>query len=631
MLYNPKLLNHHTMAGKITILTALSGLLVFVFFFIINVGQQELQKAQAQTATGTATTSLTVLNVPPVWVAGLEGREEFESSTTSPTNSGSEISWIGTATDSNGAPYFLIVCSNSATPTAQGASSTNDLGTAPPECDGGIQWAVSTSTVSGEQARAATTTTESAPFGQVNEWYAWVCDDDPVLPRCSTAFSQGTNATNSSPFFVNPRPVFSVFNNNGPVDPGGTLTFISTSSDAYTPLDADIFLLVCSANTYDPNTNTCAPGDEIASTTISLKSDASAQYVIPIPTQDTAYDAYGFVFDQFGHNAQGGAQGTNVTFTVNNVAPTVAPGDITLNGIDDLILTVPGGETTGFTLDVIVSDANSCLNTSDDPEITDVVVSVFRSGVGTSTCDGSAGAYDPRSCYTSGVAPTAWNLVCTASSTSCTHTDLTPDETILFNCSFPLWFLADPTDSGSPFAAQDWVAAVAGVDDNNATGTLVAANSVNGIKTLFSFVALDLLTANIVYDSLEPGQAMANLTSSSTLQVLGNTGLNQDMGGDSMCSTYSPNNPCPVSATSTIPQDQQRYATSSIAFASGFTLQPTSSPALLDIRIPKPTATSTPTSGTTYWGIAVPGTINLSGEYTGQNIFIGVRSPAGVW
>lgn len=615
-------------AGKITILTVLSGVAVFLFFFVFNLGQQEFQRVSAQSDTDLASTTLTVLNTPPEWEVGFEGREEFESSTTSPTNSFDEVAWIGTATDANEDPYFLIICSTSATPTPNAADDIFSLGTAPPECGGGTQWAISGATVSGAEARAATTTTESAPFGFVNNWYAWVCDDDPENPRCSDTVSTGTAATNTSPFFVNPRPVFSAFGNNGPVDPGATLTFTSTSSDAYTPLNADLTLLVCSSNSYSTSTNTCDPEDEIASTTISIKDDATAEYTIPVPTQDSTYDAYGFLFDQFGHSAVGGAQGTNVTFTVNNVAPTVAAGDISLNNIDDILLTVPGGETTGFTLDVTVSDANSCLNTLGDPEIEDIVVSIFRSGVGTTTCDGTADNYDPRSCYTSGVDSGAWNLNCTASSTSCTHTDSTPDETVQFSCEFPLWFVADPTVTGTPFAAEEWVAAVAGVDDNNATGTLIISDQ--GVD-LLSFVALDLLTSTIAYDSLEPGQQMDDLTASSTLQVLGNTGLNQELGGDSMCGDYSPGNPCAVSSTSTIPQDQQRYATSTVGYGSGTPLSPTSSPAVLDIRIPKPTATSTPTTGTTYWGIAVPGTINLSGDYTGQNIFIGVVSPAGSW
>ena len=126
-------------AGKITILTALSGVLILAFIFVLNIGKTELKKAEAAN-TGAATTTLTVLNTPPQWNTGLEGQEEFESSTSTPTNSGTNVSWIGTATDANGAPYFMILCSTAATPTAQ--MSTSSLGTVPPICSAGTRWAV---------------------------------------------------------------------------------------------------------------------------------------------------------------------------------------------------------------------------------------------------------------------------------------------------------------------------------------------------------------------------------------------------------------------------------------------------------------------------------------------------------
>jgi hypothetical protein len=599
-------------------------MLIFALIFILNIGKNELSKAEA---TSTATTTLTVLNTPPTWVIGQEGREQFESSTTTPTNSGDQVSWVGTATDANGAPYFLIVCSNSATPTAQ--QSTSTLGTVPPICaGGGTRWAVSTGTVSGQQAIAATTTSESAPFAESNIWYAWVCDDDPVSPRCSTSFSQGTAATNSSPFNINRRPVFTTFGNNGPVNPAGTLVFQSSSTDPDV-VDAEdlIYLVVCSNNTYSTTTNTCGGGDFLASTTLGQLLNPSATYTLPAIIQDTAYNAYGYIYDQHGHEAVGGAQGTNVTFTVNNVAPTVAGGTISLNGGLDITLTNPGTQTTGFTLGFTVADANSCDAVGGGPadEIIGYSASVFRSGIGTSTCNGSAGSYNANNCYPSGVSAAVWNLACTASSTSCTGAT---DDTIVYNCTFPLWFIADPTVSGTPFDLQHWAAGVAGVDDDNATGSMSTSTSP---VDLISFVAIDLLTSLIAYDQLEPGNQMTNLTATSSLRVLGNTGLNQLLGGDSMCTGYSPSNPCPVSATSTIPQDEQRYATSAVAYGSGAQLQPTSTPATLLIQIPKPTSTSTPTSGTTYWGIRVPGTITLAGSYTGRNTFTGAISTPASW
>ncbi len=625
MLYNK---NHFPRyvetAGKITILSALSGLLIFAFIFILNIGKTELERAEA---TSTATTTLTVLNTPPVWVVGQEGREEFPSSTTTPTNSGDVVSWVGTATDANGAPYFLIVCSTSATPTAQ--QSTTTLGTAAPICAAGTRWAVSTGTVSGTQARAATTTVEGGGslFAESNDWWAWVCDDDPVNPRCSTASSQGTAATNSSPFNVNRRPVFSNFGNNGPVNPAGILNFLSTSTDPdVVDTEDNIFLVVCRTNSYSTSTNTCtSPSDLLASTTIGQLANPSATYTLPAIVQDNTYNAFGFVYDEHGHEATGGAQGATSTFTVNNVAPTVAGGTISLNGGLDIVLTVPGAQTTGFGLSFTVADANSCVNTASTSEVVTPVVSVFRSGIGTTTCNGTAGSYNANNCYPSGVPPAVWNLSCTASTTSCTGPT---DDTVTYSCTFPLWFIADPTVSGTPFDLQSWSAGVAGVDDDGATGTMATSTSV---VELLSLVAIDLLTNTIAYDQLEPGTNMPNLTSTSSLRVLGNTGLNQLLGGESMCTGFSTTNPCPVSATSTIPQSEQRYATSAVAYGSGATLQPTTSPATLLNQIPKPTSTSTPTSGTTYWGIRVPGTITLAGSYTGQNTFTGAISTPSSW
>ena len=616
-------------AGKMTILTALTGVLIFAFIFILNIGKTELQTASAQS--GTATTTLTVLNTPPVWVVGEEAREQIQSSTSTPTNSGDVVSWIARATDANNAPYFLILCSTSATPTAQ--QSTSTLGTAPPICAAGTRWAVSTSTVSGVQARAATTTTEVSPFAESNVWYGWVCDDDPVNPRCSTTSSQGTAATNSSPFNVNRRPVFSSFTNSGPTAPGGTILFNSSSSDPDV-VDAQdtIFLTVCGSAGFSTTTLSCT-GVTVASTSIPGSiTNATTSRVLPSIIQDANnYAAFPYVHDQHGHVASGGAQGVNVVYTVSNVAPSVAGGTISLNGGIDMTLTNPGGQTTGFTLSYVVADANSCdaVGGGNADEVTGYVASVLRSGVGTSTCNGSAASYNANNCYPSGVATSTWNLSCTASTTSCTAGG--GDDTIIYNCTFPLWFITDPTNGTTTqtnFSAQHWAAGVAGIDNNNATGSMSTSTTPVEVNSL---VAIGLLTNLIAYTQLEPGTNMPTLSASTTLRVLGNTGLNQLLGGDSMCGTYSPSSACPVSASTTIPQSEQRYATTAAAYASGIALAPTSTPGTFLIQIPKPISTSTPSTGQTFWGIAVPGSITLAGSYTGQNTFTGAVSSPLTW
>ena len=598
-------------AGKITIAAALSGLLVFAFVFLFNAGKTELLRVEAQTAT----TTLTVLNTPPQWVT--LAHEENESSSSTPTNSGLEISWVATASNNGGAPYYLIVCSTVATPTIPTTGS--------PYCNGGVQWGVSASTTESTQARVATTTTQVGAFtGEVLSWYAWICDNDAVNPRCNNTYSQGINATNSSPFHVNFRPTFTVVDSDSPANPGESLTFYSTSTDGNIVRGPDnIFMYVCNGNDFVPATRSCISGI-LASTTVGVTDDATASFTLPSVIPDSAYDAYVFMVDEYNHPATGGVHATNEGFTVSNVAPTVTAGTISINNGSDMVISVEAGETTNFTLDFITSDANSCLTAASSSEMTGYTASLFRSGLGTTTCTGLPGSYNPNNCYPSSVATASWNLNCTASSTTCSNDT---DPTVSWSCTFPLWYITDPTDSSTPYEAQNWVAAIAGVDNNNATGT--ATIGTTGVE-VNSYRAIDILDAAIAYTQLEPGQSMSLLSASSTVYAVGNTGINTDVTGESMCPTFSVGNDCTNSSSSTIPEFKQEFATSSKAYNSGTQLS-SSTPGLIDLRVPKSTSTTTPSNGVTYWGIGVPASITTAGAYTGLNTFTGVSSPIGSW
>ncbi len=609
-------------AGKITILTALAGVMVFVVAFIFDAGTQKISEVSAQTAT----TTLTVLNTPPAFTLG--AYEITESSTSSPTNSASAVQWRAIGTDTNNSPYFLLICSTNASPTANAGTG---IGTVAPSCGGGAtRWGVSAGTASGVAATVSTTTTEVAPFAEANNWFAWVCDDVAVNPRCNTIPVQGLNATNSSPFHVNKRPVLTNFYNNGPVNPGGTLTFFSTSTDPDTVGGEDnIKLVVCQTNTYNTTTNTCSSGF-LASTTVGVTANATAVYALAAIVRDDTYGAYGFIVDQHGHEAS--ANPINQNFLVNNVTPTTLGGDISLNGGSNLILTVPAGETTGKTLSFTLRDANSCVNTSGTPgsEFAGYRAVVYRSSIGTTTCNSTAGSFNPNNCYPSQALSSTWNLSCTASTTSCTGPT---DDTMLYNCTFPLWFVADPTDAGpntpAAYAASTWLAAVAGVDDDAAVGPLV--NTSSPVE-LISFTALDLITAQIPYGALEPGNNSGTLNATTSIKSVGNTGLDQEVAGESMCGTFSVSNECRVSATSTVPENQQKFASTSRSYGSVLA-QTLSSTTIKEVEldIQKTTSTSTPNRGTTYWGIAVPSSITLAGAYTGLNTFIAKTAEAFNW
>jgi hypothetical protein len=403
------------------------------------------------------------------------------------------------------------------------------------------------------------------------------------------------------------------------------ITFASTSSDPDVVGGDDLLVLhVCNLNDFNTTTAQCGPGGTIATTSPAVTDNATALYTLPSVIQDQAYNSFGFLVDQHGHSAQGGAQGSNPTFIVNNVAPTVANSSIIINGGNNISLTNPAGQTTGFTLAYTISDANSCLTAASTSEIVRSVVSLYKQDVGSTTCNGSAGSYNPNNCYPSGVATSTWNLSCTASSTTCGGPT---DPTVEWSCTFPLWFLTDPTDASSPFATSSWRAAVAGVDDDNATGTLTVGTSTVDV---LSFPALDLLTDEIAYGALEPGQAAGPLSATTTIVAIGNTGIDQILEGESMCTTFSISSECPVSASSTVPESQQRFSTSSVAYASGVSLSSTT-PFQLELNVPKTTSTSTFSQGVTYWGIQVPGSITLAGSYTGLNTFMVFASEPLEW
>lgn len=612
-------------AGKITIFTAFLGVVVFSIIFLLNIGAKEFKEATAQ---GVATTSVTVLNTPPQFTAG--PYELIPSSTSTPTNSGDQVTWAGTAVDSNGEDWFLLVCNGNATPTAASSSA--------PSCGGSdLLWAVSATTSSGAQATAATTTTESfPPYAESNDWYAWACDAVQDA-RCTSVASQGTTSTSTpyqSPFNVNRRPLFTGYWNTSPADPGTTVVFYATSTDNdVDPTQDTVSLYICSTNSFNSTSSLGCNGSTLAQTTFAVHPNATATYALPAIIQDDDYNAYPFIVDEHGHEAIGSYQGTNTPpLTVNNVAPTISSSTITLNGGVDMSL-VEGVENTGFTLSFVVTDANSCdaVGGGNNDEFSTTTISVFRSGVGTSSCDGlTIGQYDPNDCYPSILPSETWDLQCTASSGSCTAGG--GDSTMTVDCTFPLWFVADPTEGSSIadtfYFAEHWTAGISATDDDGATSTFERGQATT--TEVLAVTALNLLSPTIAYGGIEPGDDTGTLSASTTVESTGNTGLDQGLTGEAMCGTYTTGSPCPTSPTQTIPESEQEFATSSLSYGSGTSLSSSTQYDLL-LQVDKTTATDSPNTGVTWWGIAVPATITLAGSYTGENTFVAVKSDPATW
>ncbi len=608
-------------AGKITVVTTLLGVLVFAFIFLFNIGKQEFEQAVAQ---GQATTSVTVLNTPPIWT--VNAYETVASATSTPTNSGSNVTWSATAVDSNGESYQLLICSTTATPTP-GTSTTS------PSCGAGsVRWAVSAITVSGVAATAATTTSETfPPFAERNNWYGFVCDSIDLNARCNTSYTGVSAFATGTPFHVNRRPTFTAFWDNSPANPGATVTFTATSSDPDVVGGADtVKLWVCSTSSYNATTNSCGPNGTLASSTFAT-GNRTAAYTIVIPTQDANFSAFGYIVDQHDHEATGGSQGTNSTLTVNNVSPTVSAASIDINNGQSMILTNAATQTPNFKLEFTTTDNNSCLNASSSAEVTDWVVSLYRSGIGSTTCDALTGSHDPNNCYISTVPSATWNINCVATTTvanDCNFAVDGIDTTRQWYCTFPLWYIADPTDATSTvYSAQDWRAEVRAIDDDLATGT---PNQSSIGTDVWSLLAFALNTVAIPYGSLEPGSDTGTLSASTTASATGNVGIDQTYEGESMCDSYTGPGTCPVSATSTIPVGRQEFGTSTIAYGAGINLTSTTTEEL-EINIKKSTTTLTQSAGRTYWGIEVPGSITLAGLYTGENTFYAVVAEGVDW
>ncbi len=600
--------------GKITIATMLMMALVSVTSF----GAYFELYIPSANATAVST-AVDVLNTPPAWTVGVQ--ESTPSATSTPTNAGAVLSFTATATNSSVDPYWLIICSASSSPIAHN--------TAPPSCGAGsFQWAISATTTSASSTIAATTTIATAPFNnESNAWYGYVCNADPTGGLCNPIMEQGSGGT-ASPFVIDHPPVFSAIVNTGNVNPGGTETWTATAYTTDTLRGGDtVQLIVCKTNSFNVASSTCN-GGEIATSTL-VTSNPATSTPIAIPTQDTSYPAYVYVINDFGLSATSTFQGSASPYLVNEVTPTILPASISLintTGSGNLVLTTPNGTTTGFKVNFTVNDNNSCVNASSTDEIASVAANVYRSGVGSTTCSlGGAAAFNSNNCYPN-AAPSS-QMICTQTSTSTCTTSAT---TINFSCTFALAYNADPTDAGSVYSAQSWLASASSTAWKGAASTLSESSVGN---TLNSLVAFGVTKTSISYGGLQPGFSVA-LSTTTDLQEQGNTGLDEDLYGDYMCPGWSGADSCDlIGATSSIPESNQEFATSSIAYgASGSTaLTASTSPSLLGIHVQKTTVTGSPNTKNTFWGILVPSAITFAGNYSGQNTVIAVESSSTNW
>lgn len=652
--------------GKITIATVFLCFLAVTAFFFFDV-----QYKDGIMASDVATTSVVVLNSPPEW--SVDPYEDPASTASNPTNEGGTVTWKATAYDPNGSnDYWLLICKNDAGLGDKEDNMTlydpNILGSVP-DCHLGETWAISALTADGMEATATFEVPEGRSESEVNDWYAFICDNDEINPRCNTEDIRQGVGDSGSPFYVNYRPYFTQFTSPSPTDPGGVATWTTVAYDPNTQTAAqEVRLFVCRENDFNEETEQCGPGGTYASSSPTAN-NPSANHTVVIPTPNDVYEAYGFIVDAYGLSAplstnsaydpEDRMQGTNASLTVNNVAPQLLTSSVSYKqgtSTEYYSVYVDEGETDDFEVQFITEDNNSCVtsswsegdNVSNHAEMTAVEVNIYRSGVGMNNCV-TDGHYNPNNCYPFAVeeasyeAAGGWNMVCVRDDTTCSGNE---DTTVTWDCTFPLWYLADPTDGATinevQFPGEEWVASVTAMDTDSATGTLAQADS--GIDlNRFAYFRLD--QNSIGFGELEAGQSNSELSNGTPIVATGNTGMDQELQGTPMCpdfDVFAPNFGCSTYdylVAEDVPQDtiparfQQFAEGTATLYGSGTALTDVNEGTFgyFALNVPKPTTVGSPATKTIGWGIEIPSQITIAGEYRGENTFQGVYSDATNW
>ncbi len=578
---------------KLLIIGLFSIIAVFsIAFFVIKSFKVEAQTPDQETIP----TSVVVGNSPPTFTSG--PAEATASTNTSPTSIGTTITFNATATEPNGESYYFIVCStNSVVASTTGAAPTCATG-ATTYCKG---------TISAQASGVPATCTYDTVSGNAwkNEWYAFVCDNN-TNSACS--MSQGSGGT-GSPFYVNHPPSFdSISRSPASINPGGSITWTATASDSDVDENTSLNgtkLFVCKTQGITINgSNVSCDGGEWCHTSLTTGSPSCGSGTLDAPMEAKTYNAYVYILDYFNLEASGGAQGTNSSFVVNNVAPTIA--NITLNGANTDI-TLTESTTKAVPITATVTDNNGCSTLSS------VKAYLYRSGIGYSgganPCNAS-GASNGNHCYPE----------ITCSTSNCTGTTAT------YSCTANMQYFADPTDTGSIFASENWLTTIKATD----SGSLVTNTAISAGKDVRKLIAFNITPKTLEYGGVPAGTSIP-LTKALKTQATGNVGINQTHHADStknyMCTDFPTCSSAP--GTTRIPITNQQYSmVYNTPYDSGTALSTTPTTVLLKIK--KPTSPSVPQEKSVYWGIKVDSGTKV-GTYQGQNIITAETSATADW
>lgn len=490
------------------------------------------------------------------------------SSSTSPTNASTTLTFNATATDANSEQYYLAICKTTNVTPVNGDA---------PTCDDG-NWCISSAIDSGSPASCSTSTEDT--WSESNNWYGFACDGNASDAKCSSV------DTGDMPFKVNRPPVFTAVTSNPAADPGSNATWYSSSSDPDSDDSQDqVKLIVCDTQGFTTSTDSCT-GSELCASSFT-NSDASCSYAIPTPTDDDAspYDAYVYVVDTHGFEASSTSYESNAQYTVNNVSPTVT--NVRLNNENNINLT----DSASFSVDIagLLADNNTC------DDISSATSSTYTTDVGYSGCT----SQNDNNCY--------YNISC-GTLESCGGAS---DTDRYATCTVSLWYHANPTIADTPWDSYHWEAYIQPQDDNGAFGQATSSATVE-VNDLLG-INVTTTGSNLAFGTISPGSDTGTLYVTSTVIATGNIALDTDLSGEGL----------EKAGGQMIDIQNQEYSTSTYAsYGAGADL--TTSTAEFELELAKTTDHAATSVDNIYWGLAIPsGT--PTGTYQGTTTVAAVQ------
>ena len=537
---------------------------------------QSLAKAQ----TGdTATTTVTVKNASPTF--SVEAAENPVSTSTSPINVGYGIGFNASANDPENNSYYLIVCDQAGVT----ASSTGGA----PSCDNDT---ICVSTVTNIAAQASCASSSIAdPGSEIQEWYAYICDNHGTEAECSTSYSQGADpqsGDSSSPYYINHAPSFTAVTTTvDDRDPGDAYTITASVTDGDVTGEPDeLHFYVCQTN--DWATSTGCGGTEFCHATSTSADVVCNDFATTTPARDDTFTYYAFVKDS--HELVAALNPRTNTYTVNNVAPQV--GTVVLNSGNDIVLNLATS-----TSEVVASTTASITDNNGCSDIQSATSTIYWS----SATGGYNCSADDDDCYPIGSAS------CEYLAGSCTGSS---DVNSVYICTTTISFHAIPTDdsTNNPNEGTWWMGAIGATDESDST----ASTTNPGVVEVMTSVALDITEQSVPFGSIRGGNDSVDANATTTVINIGNSPIDTTFQGIDMVRQ---------SGGGWIGADQQEYSTSTFTYGDGtWTLASTTASTPRDLDLAKPTTATTSITDAVYWGINIPAG-KVSGVYDGTDIF----------